>query len=215
MPVRKIPRNARSLTGVVAGGTSDEFESSLERDLILLLKFDPRLVTIESQPLRIPVPGAARPYTPDVLATFRESDAMAEPAVWVYEVKYRNELAEKWKELKPKFKAAIAFGKDHEFRFKIMTEVEIRTPYLENVRFLTPYLREELIDERWRTILRTLEVLREATPAELIAASARSRRNQGRCLYVLWQMVARRMIHADLSLPLTMKSALWTVGAAS
>lgn len=57
MPVRKIPKNYRFLTGVF-GGTKNvgkaSFESPLERDLQILLEFDPDILEYEAQPVLIP-----------------------------------------------------------------------------------------------------------------------------------------------------------------
>ena len=44
MPVRTIPKNYRNLTGLVANSRTQSmsaFESTLERDFLLLLDFDP------------------------------------------------------------------------------------------------------------------------------------------------------------------------------
>lgn len=77
MPVRKIPKNYRFLTGVF-GGTKNvgkaSFESPLERDLQILLEFDPDILEYEAQPVRIPRTdgkGRARFFTPDVRIVYR------------------------------------------------------------------------------------------------------------------------------------------------
>lgn len=48
--VRRIPINVRSLTGEVNG---QEFESSLERDLLLLVHWDHEVEWYQSQPVKI------------------------------------------------------------------------------------------------------------------------------------------------------------------
>jgi hypothetical protein len=56
MPVRKIPRSHRRVTGLVASTKNRRmagFESSLERDLILLLEFDLNVENYEEQPCQI------------------------------------------------------------------------------------------------------------------------------------------------------------------
>ncbi|MDQ3818146.1 MAG: Tn7 transposase TnsA N-terminal domain-containing protein, partial [Acidobacteriota bacterium] len=145
MPVRKIPLSGRSLTGRVARPGDDgsaEFESSLERDLYSLLVFDKRRYAgFEVQPVRIAFTdnqGRIRTYTPDVLIYFIADPVTGHrPPPVLAEVKYRNDLFEQWKKLKPKFKAARAFSREQGWqRFRILTEVEIRTPYLANVKFL-------------------------------------------------------------------------------
>jgi len=56
MPVRTIPKNYRSLTGLVPNTRTQSmtaFESSLERDFLLLLDFDPDVECFEEQPVKI------------------------------------------------------------------------------------------------------------------------------------------------------------------
>lgn len=143
MPVRKIPKNYRSVTGLVASELNAKqtaFESSLERDFMLLLEFDPDVLFYEEQLVRIDylsVDGQTRQYTPDILVTYRQTSTytMLKPPL-LGEIKYRRDLFEQWQELKPKFRAARRYAKDRDWNIKIITEVEIRTPYLKNVKFL-------------------------------------------------------------------------------
>ena len=73
MPVRKIPKNYRSVTGILTSSKAEgpaAFESTLERDLFALLEFSPDVKKFEVQPVTIPwvdSHGIQRRYTPDVL----------------------------------------------------------------------------------------------------------------------------------------------------
>lgn len=144
MPVRNIPRSHRSLTGRVASHTDDTsrmFESSLERDLFIILDFDGRIANFEEQPLRIPFTdkqGNRHTYVPDVLIHYHPNAVAGyQKPPLLAEVKYRQDLFRNWNELKPKFKAARAFSREQGWQcFRIFTENEIRTPYLENAKFL-------------------------------------------------------------------------------
>ena len=56
MPVRKVPKNYRSLTGLVPHTRTSSmtaFESSLERDFLLLLDFDPEVAFYDEQPVTL------------------------------------------------------------------------------------------------------------------------------------------------------------------
>ena len=56
MPVRKIPKNYRNVTGIAAAtksGGAAQFESTLERDFISLLEFLPEVKSIDPQPVKI------------------------------------------------------------------------------------------------------------------------------------------------------------------
>ncbi len=138
MPVRTVPKNYRSLTGLVPNTRTQSmtaFESSLERDFLLL--------------------------------------------------------------------------RQQGWRFHVVTERHVRTPYLENVKFLRPY-RTLPGNDAYRTqLLSTLATLEATDPASLLAAVCQDRWQQAQLLPMLWQLVATRQIGADLSQPLTMQSCLW------
>lgn len=56
MPVRKVPKNYRNVTGLAAAEKSAgaaQFESTLERDFLALLEFSPEVERFEVQPLKI------------------------------------------------------------------------------------------------------------------------------------------------------------------
>ena len=56
MPVRKIPKNYRNITGMAAYSKSvgcAAYESSLERDFLSLLEFCPDVIRFEVQPVSI------------------------------------------------------------------------------------------------------------------------------------------------------------------
>lgn len=97
--------------------------------------------------------------------------------------------------------------------FKLVTEVEIHTVYLQNVRFLLPYMRNAVVHEYYEPYMilldQKLKELKTATPRELVAAIFQDEWNQAKILPVLWYLVAVEEIGADLNLPLTMNSTLW------
>ncbi len=213
MAVRHIPTNVRSLTGQFNG---QEFESSLERDLLLLVHFDYGVDSYETQPVTIeyldPKSGKRRTYTPDLLVTYL-TDHHGQPLKpRLYEVKYREDLAQHWKTLKPKFKAARAYAKEHGWVFQIMTDKEIRTPYLDNVKFLLRYRDTEPDESHTARLIKALDQLQETDPQTLIRAASPSEIEQGEALWALWAMVARGWIHCDLRSPLTMATRIWSPG---
>lgn len=133
--------------------------------------------------------------------------------VIIYEVKYRSDLRKNWRELKPKFQAALHFCKSHGWHFKLITELEIHTDYLCNVRFLLPYQQNGLsgeYSEAYMTLLdESLRELKKSTPKQLIQQTFQDEYNQAKLLPVLWYLIAERKIGADLNQPLTMQSAIW------
>ena len=113
MPVRKIPKNYRNITGMAAHSKSvgcAAYESSLERDFLSLLEFCPDVIRFEVQPVSIEWfddSGKKHMYTPDVLVHYKPSRQPV--TIILYEVKYRSDLRNNWSVLQPKFKAARAF----------------------------------------------------------------------------------------------------------
>lgn len=216
MPVRVVPKNYRSLTGLVPNPRTQSmtaFESSLERDFLLLLDFDPNVEFFEEQPVKIiydDANGRRRTYTPDVLVRYRNDSPQAEHTKpLLCEVKYRDDLRQHWAEYRPKFRAAGRYARQQGWRFRLVTERHVRTPYLENVKFLRPY-RTLPVNDSYRTqLLSTLGTLEATDPVSLLAAVFEDRWQQAQLLPMLWQLVATRQIGTDLEQPLTMHSGLW------
>jgi hypothetical protein len=116
------------------------FESSLERDFLLLLDFDPDVEFFEEQPVKIVYHDASRrrrTYTPDVLVRYRTDPPPARHTKpLLCEVKYRDDLRQHWTDYRPKFRAAGRYAQQRGWRFRLVTERHVRTPYLDNVKSL-------------------------------------------------------------------------------
>jgi TnsA endonuclease N terminal/TnsA endonuclease C terminal len=216
MPVRNIPKNHRSVTGFVASGVKANqaaFESTLERDFMLLAEFDPDVLSYEEQPVRIDylsADGRVRHYTPDILVTYRQTSTSTtlKPPL-LAEVKYRRDLFERWRELKPKFRAARRYAKEQGWIFKIITEVEIRTPYLKNVKFLRQFQRRPINPVDANLLLQKVSDLQSTDPESLLSAMCPEAHDRAQLLPTLWLLIARRSIGVDLNRPLTMQSPIW------
>lgn len=219
MPVRNIPPNRRSLTGAIASNKQGRLvgsESSLERDLLILLDFDLDVAGYEEQPVRIryqDIEGHKRTYTPDVLVYYRDNNNLPSPlsSPLLCEVKYRDDLRRNWLEIKPKIRAARSYAREHSWRFQVITEREIRTPYLENAKFLRQYRRIPTDWEQVNLLLEMMRELREADPETLLLAIFKDRWNRAQLMPMLWQLISNKMIGADLTRPVTMKSRIWAV----
>lgn len=209
--VRRIPLNVRSLTGSVLG---QEFESSLERDLLLLVHWDNEVEWYQSQPVRIDYfdsKNISRNYTPDLLISYRKKNSkeVADRKPLLSEVKYRADLAKDWKILKPKFKAARAYSKAKGYEFRIFTEKEIRTPYLKNIQFLWSYRFAHFHSHHYTKLYTTLEELGETDITTLLECCYRSQMRRDEALWTLWCMVASNWVKCDLTIPLKMNTRIW------
>jgi hypothetical protein len=187
-----------------------KFESSLERDFFVLLEFNIDVLRWDAQPLRLDLGPGAGSYVPDVLVTYRVPPSLGDGTYRVlYEVKYRDELRNKWLELKSRYRSGLRYAKAQDWRFKLITEREIRTELLWNAKFLLPYRHDPLPEEDELQLLERLETLGDCTPLELLKACSSDRLTQARLLTGLWHLVASRRIGTDLRARLTMKSRIW------
>jgi hypothetical protein len=219
-PIRKIGLGTTSLTGLISSTKTNRnhaFESSLERDFIKIIDFDRNVNHYCEQPVTIEYMNDSnyRQYTPDFLVHYRETTNM-KPLLC--EIKYRKDIKENWNVLKPKFKAAIEYSKKNNWNFKIITEIEIRTQYLKNIRFLENYKKEKIdkngfltgIDENDFNILTyNMDKIKITTPEELVLMSSTNKYKQAEFLYVIWYLVANNWVKCDLNFPLSIKSEIW------
>lgn len=209
-PVRPLKPARRALTGriALAEGGSAGYESSLERDWLMALDFDWRVNRLQEQPYTIhyAIEGRKRRYTPDVLAEYDDGHRQA---TVVYEVKPHEVLRQSWQDLRPRFKAAVADCRARGWRFRIVTERHIRTPYLDNVKFLRRYrhLPDQVMHHE--ALLFTLRALGDTTPQALLAATWCDTERRMAALAELWRLVATFRIGADLHAPVTMASPIW------
>jgi len=206
-PVRKIGITNRSVSGRVPD--FGEYESSLERDFMELLRFEASIDKFVAQPLKIEYIDSEqirRTYTPDGLIRFTPESEML-PIL--YEIKYREDYKKDRKKLSPKFRAA----KDHcltiGWKFEVFTEKEIRTQYLENVRFLWPYVERVQSDAMKERILTILWDLDESDPDMLLCILCNDATNRARMIPVIWHFISTGVIGCDLNKPLTMRTIIW------
>jgi len=176
-------------------------ESSLERDFYILLDFDLNVDKYVEQPLSIEyrdADGRERTYTPDVLIYYRNDIVPVrsmKPALC--EVKHRRDLFENWRKYKPKVRAGRAHARERGWEFKIITECEVRTAYLENAKFLRQYRTLPTNWDHANRLLETMRELRETDSESLLVAVASDRWQQAEMLPMLWQLIAEnRMIPA-------------------
>jgi hypothetical protein len=213
MPIRNIPKNYRNVTGVMASSKAvgpAQFESTLERDFLSLLEFSLEVERFEVQPLKIEwrnEQGTLRSYTPDVLVEFHPD---VDRTPWLCEIKYRADIKKHWVELHPKLRRGVHHAKQNGWRFRLITEVEVRTPYLANVRFLAPFRFRTIPETSIQRLLDQLRVVQRTTSSALIQSLAHDAQGQAEWLPVLWHLMARHRIAADMDLVLTMDSQIWS-----
>ncbi|MGI4738443.1 MAG: TnsA endonuclease N-terminal domain-containing protein [Janthinobacterium lividum] len=196
----------------VKAGRIIQLESALERDYACLLEFDQAVASYMEQPVtlsyQVPTENKQRRYTPDFLVHYVD-----EQPTQLVEIKYRADLRAHWTEYKPKFRAAQQYAASQGWLFTIYTEEEIRSPYLQNARFLLRFqsppavIRQEYVD----LLLEAIEKLDETTPAEVLLVIFQDANRRAELLPTLWYLLSKGLIGCNLFQPLTMSSSLWAL----
>jgi hypothetical protein len=207
MPVRKIPKNHLVVTGSFASrknGQMDAFESLLEKEYMLLLEFDERVLRFEPQPVTIAVPGIPKGYIPDVLVHYHPDPLSGKtPKPLLTEVKHTDDLQRNAQKYAPKFAAAEEFVSQRGWEFRITTQVDIRTPRLANLKFLREYRNVELENH---DSLQLIQIARESdgisSVDDLLSRLASTDDDRLHWLPVIWHAVVTRRLLFDWDRPI-------------
>jgi hypothetical protein len=205
MPARRIPKNYLFVTGRHASPQADEvieFESILEKEYMLLLDSDPRVDSYEAQPVEIPL-FRGRVYVPDLLVKYRDSSSGDQRPPELVEIKIQEHLDQHAETYREKFAAAAVFAEERGWIFVTRTEDDIRTPRIQNLKYLHRY-RHTPADPI--EVERVLDAMRRlgspTTPETLLGSLTDSLETRAELIPVLWHLVAHGEIHVDLQIPL-------------
>ncbi|AXW61216.1 heteromeric transposase endonuclease subunit TnsA [Ralstonia solanacearum] len=211
MPVRGIPKNYLFVTGRHASPQADEvieFESILEKEYMLLLDSDPQVESYEGQPVEIPL-SRGRIYVPDLLVTYRPAPSGNPRPPELVEIKTQEHLEQYAEKYREKFAAAVVFAEERGWIFVTRTELDVRTPLIQNLKYLHRY-RHTPADPAAVDYL--LEAMRQEgrpmTPAALLGCLADNLETRATWIPVLWHLVAHGAIQADLQVPLSESTPL-------
>ena len=211
-PVRRIGIQSRSITGTMPDG--NRYESSLERDFMLLVRFNPAVDIYTPQPVTFRYQasdGNWCRYTPDGLIEWRSDYGVHDQRPLLVEIKYRESFREQWRAWRDRLRAGRNFAKERGWVFEVYTERDIRIPFLDNARFLLPYLNREIDSEIELSVLDKLSELVETSPRELLGALCQDKWGQAAFIPVIWKLLGARFIGCDLTEPLTMQSTIWSL----
>lgn len=196
MGVRRIRPNHRSVTGFVPSKKNPgviAFESTLERDAILLLEYDPAVRSIAAQPLRIVYENGS--YTPDFYVEF-QANGQREPLV--IEVKYRDDLFKNWGELHPKFRAATRHARNNNEQFAIWTEREIRTVRLQSIKDLWRFRNVDVRPDLRDHLFRILADSGSMTVQGLLSSACVDSAERLKVNRAIWHLIASSQILCNL-----------------
>ncbi len=197
MPVRKIPKNFRSLTGSfysLKNKKSLLFESKLERDLFLTLEFDQEVTEYEEQPVRLSYErnGRTYPYTPDCLVHFKNKNPC------IVEVKYSDEIKEKKVFFKQKFDQIEKYLHNNDFDFKLFTELDIDPISLENMNYIYNFVtirKQEKVEE----VAKKLKNIHSIAYGDLLQIFSHDRYERAKYIPYIWYLVLTEKLSIDMS----------------
>jgi TnsA endonuclease C terminal len=111
--------------------------------------------------------------------------------------------------LKPKFRAARVYSRERSWDFAIVTEQELRTPYLTNITFLLEFRKHSVDQMLTEVVLEAMAHMSPATPARVLTFLSNDATQKATLLPTLWQLIANGYIGTDLEQRLTMSSPIW------
>jgi hypothetical protein len=200
----------RSITGKHISrktGTIHPFESALERDWLIVLEFDTEVEYYTTQPVTIHYLNNEEParYTPDVIVYYKD-ELKKKPLLC--EVKYEAELIEKADYYAPKFNAAHQYARNNGYLFETVTEKQIRTVYLENIKLLSRYYHAAINEGNAEVIHETLKKASFLSINEVVGIDQEHR---SQLLYAVWQLLAGKRIGCDMNNKITMETLIWNL----
>lgn len=208
---RKVKATSGSFTSYVPLETPSGpqwTESELETELLRQIAFAPGVYDIITQPIiNYVLDGKPRRYTPDIVVQLRSSGDQFETR-FIIEVKRNAELAKPSRNRDIRFAVGQAAAEAIGGHFRVMTESEIRTPYLENTKRLSRHAGSFNFDD---TILTPRNALQAILPASVRDAVSRLRElgyAEPDARHIIEQYIAHRLVFVDLMKPLTDDSVL-------
>lgn len=215
--LRKIGLTYRSLSGTffsMKNNKEIQFESSLERDFIYLMEMDFNIINFLEQPFTIKYKdqtNKARRYTPDFI--YEQYNTSSENNITtVVEIKYIDDLKKNHNNYKSKFNAAEDFCAQQGYLFKVLNEEDIRTPYLENCKFLFSYKNQVFDSENnilINSLLSSIKIQEATTPRKIIQSSSKNIDKQLELTYFIWHLISTNKISCNWYKSINLDSEIW------
>lgn len=192
------------------------FESKLEKDFLVAIAFDDRVLDVEEQPFTIGYltrEGKEARYTPDFLVTWKTygygKDPRIDPPPTVVEVKPREVLRKRFCEFRERFRAMYRHCRKEGMTFRIFDESRIHTDYFRNVRLLERYRRYAYDPYDEEGILTLVEGAGHIRIDALLAVLGGDDMKRAENLGHIRHLLSVKKLSADLSEPLTQRTLVW------
>ncbi len=207
--VRKIKPTRMSVSGkYMYKGMSIPYESTLERDFLIVQGFLDEVKSIVPQPVSIQFEknGRTYPYTPDFFIEYEDS---ANRKNMIVEVKPETLWRENWRDWSNKWKTMQRYCKDNNMVFHIFDESRIRNNALSNINFLANFKNTHIEKEDIDAVLGQVNLMGVTTIDYLLTRfySGKLLRNHG--LRVIYHLLYNRKLKFDLFGDLNEQTEIW------
>ncbi len=213
MPVRKVSNRGGNVIGSFPSlikGEKIMYESTIERDYVFVLKFDPFVLTYRAQPMVITgtdTEGNAHTYTPDflVVRTDRKEIVECKPEELLDHPHTRQQiqLGEAW-----------AAANNHQF--VIVTDTELRKDHtLANLKLLWRFCRTTVPTAMLASCIAHLKAQSKGIAFEDVArflaslADTSEMQHPYRQAPFIYSMLFHHILQADLTRPISPATILW------
>ena len=213
MPVRKVSNRGGNVTGSFPSQIKGEkimYESTIERDYIFFLKYDPTVLTYRAQPMVIAgtdTEGNDHTYTPDflVVRTDRKEIVECKPEALLDHPHTRQQIqmGEAW-----------AAANNHQF--VIVTDTELRKDHtLANLKLLWRYCRTAVPTATLASCIAHLKTRPGSMAFEDIAqflaslADTSEMQQPYRQAPFIYNMLFHHILQADLTKPISPATIVW------
>lgn len=198
------------------GEKSIWYESTLERDLLILLEYNDMVLDIEEQPITIEYTnsnGNVVPYTPDFIITFKSLPLYGSqtpyPKPLLIEVKPNEILKKNFPILRERFKIAIRYAQENDYIFKIYDENKIRGVEFENISFLKRYKKMFFEQREEKRILDYLKAIGHTQIDHLLEVLYSTKTQQAIALSHLYHLIHHKKVGIDIVQPINEWSTIW------
>lgn len=189
-------------------GSSIPYESTLERDLIIVHAFREDVEDIVAQPITIPFVknGVTYKYTPDFFIKFVEN--VDRPSM-IIEVKPHDLWQANWREWSDKWKTMRRYCKNNGYTFRIYDESRIRNIALANINLLMKFRNSAIEKEDQEAVLEQVQLMGTTTIDYLLTRfyAGSLLRNHG--LRVIYHLLATKQLKFDLSVEISDLTEMW------
>ncbi|WP_419771315.1 MAG: TnsA endonuclease N-terminal domain-containing protein [Candidatus Marinarcus sp.] len=193
MSVRQIKKSYISCTGYFSSYKNKKqvtFESVLERDMFMLLEFDPRVVSYIEQPFTLHYTYydvKPRKYTPDLLITYKDKTQT------VVEIKYKDELLSNQELVQKLSLVQNEIKLQKHLSFEIYTDEMINKQYMLNLKHIYNFVNIKEDIEKTKLIEKILDNTGAITIQEVLNQYDSNKMKQTFFLPYIWNYVFHNM----------------------